>query len=144
MTKGSVPILLVSLLGWICLGMAQEKKIVSVPIPPTSPASAQQMYTEYCAVCHGVDGRGNGPAASALKQPIPDLTTMAQRHGGTYPWAHVNSVLTFGTSEMVAHGSPEMPVWGSLFGSLNTNPHSQEARLRIANLNNYLKAMQMH
>ncbi|MBZ5572099.1 MAG: cytochrome c [Acidobacteriia bacterium] len=47
-----------------------------------SPASGQQMYSAYCAVCHGNDGKGGGPAAEALKVPPPDLTVLARKNGG--------------------------------------------------------------
>jgi hypothetical protein len=43
----------------------------------TAAAFGKQTYLEYCAVCHGPDGRGTGPAASALKDPPADLTTLA-------------------------------------------------------------------
>ena len=56
----------------LCLCLAafaesQQRQIKYAPVKPTSPASGQEMYTAYCAVCHGKDGKGNGPAAEALK-----------------------------------------------------------------------------
>ena len=36
-----------------------------------------------CSACHGVDGHGHGPAASAFQPPPADLTQIAQRHGGS-------------------------------------------------------------
>jgi mono/diheme cytochrome c family protein len=48
-------------------------------------ASGKKTYTEYCASCHGEDGKGMGPAASALKAPPSDLTTLAKRHAGKFP-----------------------------------------------------------
>ena len=53
-----------------------SKVIKHVPIKSTSPASGQEMYTAYCAVCHGTDGKGKGPALEALKVPPTDLTTL--------------------------------------------------------------------
>ena len=53
----------------ICLavfGSSQQKEVRHVPVKPTSPASGTEMYTTYCAVCHGVDGKGNGPALRKL------------------------------------------------------------------------------
>ena len=38
-----------------------------VPAPYTRASSGKDMYLAYCASCHGKDGKGNGPAASALK-----------------------------------------------------------------------------
>jgi mono/diheme cytochrome c family protein len=37
------------------LAVAQQTTLNQVPIKPTSWASGQQMYQEYCAACHGVE-----------------------------------------------------------------------------------------
>ena len=127
-------------------GMAQQPtpRIKNVPIEQTSPASGQQMYVTYCAVCHGVDGRGNGPAVPALKVPPTDLTTLSLRNGGTYPWARVQATLTFGVGTTPAHGSAEMPIWGHLLPALH--PSSRDSAMltlqRIHNLSNYMKQIQ--
>ena len=55
-----------------------------VPISNTSPSSGKDMFNNYCAVCHGTDGKGTGPAATALKATPADLTALAQKNGGKY------------------------------------------------------------
>jgi hypothetical protein len=60
----------------------QQKVIKHVAIKSTSPASAEEMYTAYRAVCHGKDAKGNGPATEALKVSPPDLTVLAHKDGG--------------------------------------------------------------
>ena len=35
-------------------------------------------YTNYCAACHGLDGKGNGPMASELKGVPTNLTTLTE------------------------------------------------------------------
>jgi mono/diheme cytochrome c family protein len=105
----------------ICLaavGASQQKEIRHVPVRATSPASGSEMYTTYCAVCHGIDGKGRGPAADALKVPPPDLTMLAKRNGGAYPSDHVRNTIE-GDLRLPAHGSKEMPVWGSLFWQMS-------------------------
>ena len=62
-----------------------KKTIQHVPMKPTSPVSGKEMYTNYCAVCHGTEGKGNGPAAEALKTPPSDLTVLSKKNGGKYP-----------------------------------------------------------
>jgi mono/diheme cytochrome c family protein len=119
---------------------SQEKVIKHVPVKQTDASSGQEMYTSYCAVCHGADGKGAGPAASALKVPPNDLTALAAKNGGKYPSLHVSSVLR-GDAETPAHGSKDMPVWGPLFRNLSQG-HDSEVQQRIANLNQYIESIQ--
>ena len=111
--------------------------------PSESPAaSGAEMYYTYCAVCHGLDGKGGGPATPALKDQVPDLTTLSQRHGGTYPSQYVESVLRFGPEGFPAHGNKEMPIWGLLFKSM-PKANKSTVTLRITNLTQYLKTFQV-
>jgi mono/diheme cytochrome c family protein len=105
-----------------------------------SPQSGAQTYKEYCAVCHGNTGRGDGPVASALKVHPPDLTTLAHRHGGKFPEAYVSSVLRNGV-KLDAHGTAEMPIWGPLFLALDSSFQS-ETNQQIASLIKYIKSLQ--
>lgn len=106
----------------------------------TSPSSGKGMFMSYCASCHGKSGKGDGPAAAALKQPPADLTMLAKQHGGKYPADLVTSVLT-GKANLTAHGDQEMPVWGQVFWKMSQG-HEEQVQLRIANLNKYLESLQ--
>ncbi len=117
-----------------------QKVIQHATIQPTSPASGKEMYTTYCAVCHGTDGKGGGPAASALKVPPTDLTQLAKNNGGKYPAAKVTSAIK-GDSNVPAHGSRDMPVWGKLFWSMS-HGHEGEVQQREANLTKYIESLQ--
>jgi mono/diheme cytochrome c family protein len=132
-----VAVLLFSVIG---VAIAQDKQIKQMPIKNTSAASGQEMFTEYCAACHGKDGRGEGPAASELKVRPPDLTTLAKRHNGKYADAYLMGVLRLGT-KAPAHGTAEMPVWGPLFKSLSGHDDTIVAQ-RIANLTRYIESIQ--
>jgi mono/diheme cytochrome c family protein len=130
-----------------CAVMAQDKTsdqsntvIQHVPITSTSPVSGKEMYTAYCAVCHGSDGKGNGPAASALKTPPADLTQLSKNNGGKYPALKVTSAIR-GTNDLPAHGSKEMPVWGELFWSMSRG-HEAQVQQRVANLTHYVETLQ--
>lgn len=125
---------------FLAMGYADQTKKIVIPVNRTTPTDGKQMYQSYCAPCHGVDGRGNGPAASAMKTQPTDLTQLAKMHQGKFPENHVSSVLQFGSS-MPAHGSASMPVWGQLFGKI-VPAQSQETALRVTNLTRYLETMQ--
>lgn len=122
----------------------QEKsnvKINKVPVPVTSAASGQEMYVNYCASCHGKSAKGDGPAAKALKVPPTDLTLLTKKNGGKFPSDHIAAILA--GSDVPAHGSAEMPVWGTLFHRMSGG-HDSEVQLRISNLTHYLESMQAH
>src|ERR1035437_2734444 len=128
--------LVVFFLCFAAVGESQQREIKYAPVKPTSPASGQEMYTTYCAVCHGKDGKGNGPAAEALKVPPPDLTTLARKNDNSYPSDRVRSAIAGDV-----RGSKEMPVWGELFWCMSQG-HSSEVQLRISNLNKHIESMQ--
>jgi mono/diheme cytochrome c family protein len=114
--------------------------IKHVPITSTSPVSGKDMFTAYCAVCHGPDGKGAGPAASALKTPPTDLTVLSKNNGGKYPALKVSSTIR-GEGGFPAHGNKEMPVWGALFWNLSGG-HESEVQQRVANLTKYIESLQ--
>lgn len=113
---------------------------VTIPTPRTTPVSGQQMYASYCAPCHGINGKGDGPVGAALKASPTDLTLLSRNNQGKFPSEHVMSVLQLGT-EIPSHGTSEMPVWGPVLGKMDpTVPLGRP--LRISNLTNYLKTIQ--
>ena len=120
---------------------APAKTIKHVAVKPTSPVSGKEMYTAYCAVCHGTDGKSGGPAASALRVPPTDLTVLSKSNGGKYPSMKVSATIR-GEATTAAHGSKDMPVWGPLFHSLNVN-NPTEAQQRTSNIARYLKTIQV-
>ncbi|MFN6951697.1 MAG: c-type cytochrome [Albidovulum sp.] len=60
---------------------------------PERQVSGRALYEEYCLVCHGASGRGDGPAAAGLVRPPADLTRIAERNGGSFPMIRVMSVI---------------------------------------------------
>jgi mono/diheme cytochrome c family protein len=122
-------------------GQDQTKTTIQhVTIKATSAASGKDMFTSYCAVCHGTDGKGGGPAASALKTRPTDLTLLSKANGGKYSALKVASTIR-GTSDLPAHGSKDMPVWGPLFWSIS-NGHDSEVQQRVTNLTHYVESLQ--
>jgi len=118
------------------------RKVDHTQLPPTYLPSGRQMYKEYCAACHGADAKGHGPATPALRTPPPDLTTLARRNGGKFPYDYVANVLRFGI-RIAAHGSSDMPTWGPIFGYLE-HYNDVAVQQRIKNLCDYLASLQQN
>ena len=116
---------------------AAQARIEKVPIKPTSASDAKKMFDSYCAVCHGTEGKGNGPAAASLAKVPADLTRINARNAGTFPEVRVRRYIE-GLDEVAAHGTRDMPMWGDLFRSLDRDT----AQLRIAALAGYIKGLQ--
>jgi mono/diheme cytochrome c family protein len=135
------PVLLTSLLFVISIASAQGVPAVDDTFPPNYVPSGKVMYKQYCASCHGIDGKGLGPFAHMLKVPPPDLTTLAKRHGGKFPYEVVSGILRFGPGPTILHGSADMPTWGPIFQYLDKN-NERAVQQRIKNLCNYLASLQ--
>ena len=119
---------------------ASKPEIKHVPASYTDPSSGKGMYDAYCASCHGIDGKGDGPAAPALKMAATNLTLLTAKNHGAFPSAHVAAVIQ-GDAMTPAHGSKEMPVWGPIFHTMGGHSQAQ-VQLRIRNLTNYLESIQ--
>jgi mono/diheme cytochrome c family protein len=118
----------------------QQADLKTLPATYTNPTSGRQMYDAYCASCHGQGGKGNGPAANALKTPPANLTQLAERNNGTFPEARVQQAIK-GDLMTASHGSKEMPVWGPVL--LNLEQHDPAAaQLRVRNLTKYIAGLQ--
>ena len=128
--------------------------MVGVVAGPDDPAKSQKpkeverliyslkgpdLFRAHCAPCHGADGKGNGPVAPALKDPLPDLTTVAQRNGGIYPQERISKIIS-GDEVVIAHGSRDMPIWGLIFHQIENDRDYGNVRLR--NVTEYVKSIQ--
>ena len=123
----------------VAMASAQNKTVKTVPLQPTATLEGADSYNQYCAVCHGKDGKGGGPAAEALKKQPSDLTQIARRNNGKFDDLAVQNVIN-GDNAMPSHGSLDMPVWGELFRSVNGDASSR--RLRVYKLVKYIEQMQ--
>ena len=115
-------------LWWTLMGMT-----LAVAQPPLGPGETARVgrhyFVRYCSACHGMEGRGDGPAASALDPSPADLTRIAQRRGGRFPVAEITAYID-GRSVVPAHGRREMPVWGERFGEIVGHDELGEAVVR--------------
>jgi mono/diheme cytochrome c family protein len=122
------------------ISFAQDKVIKKTAVRQSDPSSGKAMFSSYCAACHGPAGKGDGPAASELKVAPTDLTQLAKKNDGKFPADHVRSILDFG-AKAPAHGSNDMPVWGTLFHALDQND-PVKTTMRLQNLVDYIKTLQ--
>jgi mono/diheme cytochrome c family protein len=110
-----------------------------VPVNSITSVNGEELYAHYCAVCHGKEGRGNGPAAVALK-PLPtDLTQIARKNGGRFPTLGIRESIT-NNDGIAGHGTKAMPVWGTLL--VPSSDEGPLGTLRIHNLTTYIEGLQ--
>jgi mono/diheme cytochrome c family protein len=119
---------------------ADKPTIKTAPAVPLASVGGKENFEAYCAVCHGKDGKGQGPAAPAMKVPVPDLTTLAARHKGKFdPIAVELIVKGTGKTATPAHGIETMPIWGDVFRAEDRATQI----LRIGNIVKYVQSLQV-
>jgi mono/diheme cytochrome c family protein len=123
------------------IGLAVAQEVKTVPAKYIQPSSGSEMYKAYCASCHGSDGKGGGPAATALKVSMPDLTMMAKKNGGKFEFERVSQIVV-GDSLVPAHGNKDMPVWGPTFLAIDQRDRAV-VMLRAKNLTKHIEGMQV-
>jgi mono/diheme cytochrome c family protein len=135
--------LLVLALGCFVAFAADEqtptKTIKKVNAQPTASLTGPDLFKEYCAVCHGNDAKGSGPAADALKKRPADLTQLSRKNGGTFPELHVMNYIK-GQDVVAAHGNRDMPIWGQIFSQMSGN--QDLVQVRVYALLKYIETFQ--
>lgn len=102
-------------------------------------AWGKDLFMTHCVSCHGVNGKGDGPAGTALKIPPADLTQISSRSGNNFPRAKIRKIIDGESRIIAAHGSRQMPVWGRLF---RREKPDAEARMQVFALTAYLESIQ--
>jgi len=134
----AVKALLIGIMSLACIGQAQQN-VKKVAAKPTVSVAGKDLFRQYCAVCHGTDGKGGGPAAAAMKAAPTDLTQISRRNDGKFPEERMLRMLQ-GQETVTAHGSQDMPVWGSVFNNMSNNLEMTQARVHA--LLQYVEDMQ--
>ena len=113
-------------------------------VAQTSFDFGKNEYQASCASCHGVTAKGDGVVSRFLIKAPSDLTMMGKRNGGVFPYQYAWEVIDGRKSvEIGVHGSREMPVWGYIYRSEDTQPADLHARNRIGSLLDYLVRIQV-
>ena len=115
----------------------------SAPAADYAAMSGEELYRRFCASCHGVAGRGDGPVAASLRVEVPDLTLAARRANGVYPRERIVRIID-GRYIIGAHGTRIMPVWGEDLARIELgNPEAERAsQTIIGRLADYLGSLQ--
>ncbi|RUW87660.1 cytochrome c [Mesorhizobium sp. M7A.F.Ca.US.010.02.1.1] len=103
-------------------------------------------YLNSCAVCHGLDGKGDGPLRDLLTKRPADLTHLSKLNGGTFPYSRVFATID-GRYAVPSHGDREMPVWGRQFLEQDEKIYGHSGgevvtTERIHNLASYIETLQ--
>ncbi len=144
-------LLAVSLLAFSGAAFAQDPPAAppeSTPAPAAEPmkaaarpdlgeaAAGEVIYMRFCAACHGKTLMGDGPVASGLvKKPI-DLTELARKNAGVFPFDKVAAMID-GRETNRMHGSPDMPVWGEIF-ALSSGNEASDAATSVKRITHYV------
>lgn len=129
----------------ICAGTVDAEVVIKqVPLQWEDVAHLEggEVFNNLCSACHGVSGKGNGPAVAALEKPVPDLTALAVNNGGVYPSKHVKHVI-YGRFRDEGHGAVGMPIWGQHFEYVNSRiPQKAYAWERVNSLDKHIESLQ--
>jgi mono/diheme cytochrome c family protein len=109
-------------------------------LDPAAAAKGKVIYERYCASCHGQGGRGDGPVAAELRTATTDLTRLAEKSGGRFPFEAVAKAVD-GRQTVRAHGAPDMPVWGEVFPKTK-GTESPNVRSAVDRLTHYIWSLQ--
>lgn len=109
-------------------------------------AIGEREYKASCAVCHGMDGRGQGDFVGILKVQPADLTKLSKNNQGRFPYDRVLQVID-GRATNIAHGTRDMPIWGERYAEEigeNVGPscNAIAVRARELELMFYLQSIQ--
>lgn len=97
-------LVLVALLGApIDAAFAQEEEVIE---------SGQRLFNQKCAICHGMEGKGDGTLGLQLKNQPADLSQLSKLNAGTFPFWQIYGKID-GRENVGAHGPGDMPVWGT-------------------------------
>lgn len=101
--------------------------------------AGRHRFEHNCAICHGIDARGNGPFADLLNVKPPDLTLLARAAAGDFPFSRVYRRID-GRDLPLAHGTSGMPIWGTRLQ--RDGGDETDVRGRLLEIMLYLESLQ--
>lgn len=101
----------------------------------------RQEFVESCVACHGEDATGKGQLREKLIQPPKDLTEIAQRNGGKFPFWRIYEIIT-GERDVPGHETFQMPEYYARMRAQDAKPGFLPAYVRVLELTHYLESTQ--
>ncbi len=102
----------------------------------------RDLYLGFCASCHGIEGKGDGPVSKHLKIKPTDLTLLSKKNKGLFPLDQVMTSID-GTRVVRTHGEAKMPVWGEVFEKYDlTEKNPKQAQIKVKVIAEYISALQ--
>ncbi|MFN3623554.1 MAG: c-type cytochrome [Hyphomicrobium sp.] len=98
-------------------------------------------FEENCTACHGKDGTGTGELAVKLVKPPKDLTAIAARNGGVFPFWQVFEIIA-GETPVAGHDTFQMPQYSKRMRAQEGAPGFLPAHVRVLELTHYLESIQ--
>jgi mono/diheme cytochrome c family protein len=132
--------------------LAAQDPAPSPPVPPAETlrvaagpdlgeaSLGEAIYIRYCAACHGRSLKGDGPVAPGLVNKPIDLTVLAAKNRGSFPYDKVAAMID-GRQTTRMHGTPDMPVWGEIF-AITAGTDAPTAEAAVKRITHYVWAHQ--
>ena len=153
--KTGIAVLALALIAALPAGAQNPQEPTPTPAPPVPAAEILQkavgpdqgeasegevIYMRYCAACHGRSLKGDGPVAPGLVNKPIDLTLLAAKNGGVFPFEKVAAMID-GRKTTRMHGTPDMPVWGEVF-AITAGTDAPTAEAAVKRITHYVWANQ--
>lgn len=130
-------------LGALVLAVAAAPRPAAAGQPTEADRAAaargERSFRTYCASCHGKEAKGDGPLAKDLRAAPADLTQLAAKNEGQFPFERVTETINHGRT-VRGHGTEDMPAWGDAFKM--TSETEADAKSRMEELAHYLWTIQ--
>jgi len=125
----------------ICLALLASTSALAAESRRAVLEEGRMEFSENCAACHGADGTGQGELAEKLIKPPKDLTTIAARNGGAFPFWQVFEIIA-GETPVTGHDTFQMPDYSKRMRAQESTPGFLPSHVRVLELTHYVESLQ--